>query len=184
MTRVTFGSGRRAVACAATILCATLVLAGVALATAANASPSGTWAWPVIGPVVRGFDPPSSAYGSGHRGIDIAAPLATTIVAPAAGTVRFAGKVGGYLFVSIDHGRGLESTYSWLSAVQVHRGDSVFEGAPIAKTGEGHPGSTVPHLHFGVKSTGTYVDPLSFLRPPSVADFIHLAPLRGMPPAP
>ena len=28
-----------------------------------------------IGPVLRGFDPPSTRYGAGHRGVDLAAPL-------------------------------------------------------------------------------------------------------------
>ncbi|HET7928822.1 MAG TPA: M23 family peptidase, partial [Actinomycetota bacterium] len=33
---------------------------------------AGTWAWPVQGPVIRGFDPPDTPFGAGHRGIDIA----------------------------------------------------------------------------------------------------------------
>src|SRR5437773_11008570 len=35
----------------------------------------GTYAWPVVGPVIRGFEPPPNPYGPGHRGIDIGAPL-------------------------------------------------------------------------------------------------------------
>jgi murein DD-endopeptidase MepM/ murein hydrolase activator NlpD len=141
--------------------------------------PSHSWAWPVRGPVIRPFDPPDSPYGAGHRGIDIAVPFGTTIVAPDPGTVSFAGRVGGELFVTIDHGGGLASTYSWLSAATVRKGDAVARGQPIGTTGVGHPGSTVPHLHFGVKLAGAYVDPMEFLGPLGVEDFIRLVPLAA-----
>lgn len=137
---------------------------------------TGSWAWPVEGPIVRGFDPPENPYGSGHRGIDIAAPVGTPIVAPEAGVVTFAGSVGGELFVTLDHGGGLRSSYSWLSATLVREGDLVPRGAAIGSTGIGHPGSTVPHLHFGVRLDDAYVDPLEYLGPAPVAALVHLAP--------
>jgi murein DD-endopeptidase MepM/ murein hydrolase activator NlpD len=137
----------------------------------------GTWLWPVVGPITRGFDPPDSPYGSGHRGIDIATDAGTIVIAPAAGTVTFAGPIGGYLFLTIDHGSGLASTYSWVSELLVHKGDAVTEGEQIARSGNGHPGDTIPSLHFGVKLNGAYVDPLLYLRAPSVTSFIRLAPL-------
>jgi murein DD-endopeptidase MepM/ murein hydrolase activator NlpD len=143
---------------------------------AATAAPGGDWTWPVMGPVIQTFDPPDTPYGSGHRGIDIAAAVGTTVVAPTDGTVTFAGPVGGYLFLTIDHGGGLSSTYSWLSAKLVRKGDGVLEGQPIALTGWGHPGAPVPHLHVGVKLDGAYVDPLSYLGPVSLATFVRLAP--------
>lgn len=138
---------------------------------------AGTWQWPVVGPVVRGFDPPETPFGAGHRGIDIAVPRGTPVLAPEAGTVSFAGKVGGQLFVTLDHGGGLSSTYSWVSAALVRRGDVVARGSPIALTGDGHPGSVIPHLHLGVRRDGEYLDPLSFLGPIGVSGFIRLAPL-------
>jgi murein DD-endopeptidase MepM/ murein hydrolase activator NlpD len=138
---------------------------------------SGDWVWPVVGPVIRGYDPPTSPYGSGHRGIDIAAPLATPVLAAEAGTVTFAGKVGGHLFVTVNHGGGLASTYSWLSELRVRKDDAVARGQVIALSGAGHPGISPSHLHFGVKLDGAYVDPLDYLSPGSVVDLIHLAPL-------
>jgi murein DD-endopeptidase MepM/ murein hydrolase activator NlpD len=147
-------------------------------APSGSASASGTWLWPATGAVLRGFDPPENPYGSGHRGIDIADPFGTPVIAPASGTVAFAGKVGGHLFVTLDHGGGLESTYSWLSEAMVHKGDVVTPGEVIALSGEGHPGSTLPsHLHFGVKLDGSYVDPLAYLSAGSVVDLIRLAPI-------
>jgi murein DD-endopeptidase MepM/ murein hydrolase activator NlpD len=138
---------------------------------------AGTWQWPVLGPVIGAFEPPETPFGAGHRGIDIAAPLGTLVVAPDAGVVAFAGKVGGELFVTLDHGAGVTSTYSWISAALVRKGDAVARGATIARTGRGHPGAATPHLHFGVRRDGAYLDPMAFLAPVSVSGFIRLAPL-------
>lgn len=148
-----------------------------AAAAAVPVPQAGSWSWPVTGPVIRGFDPPSNPYGAGHRGIDIAAPFGTAIRAPAASVVTFSGKVGGQLFITLDHGDGLSSTYSWLSSTAVRKGDHVSRGATIGSTGAGHPGSSVPHLHFGVKLGGEYVDPMSLLGPLSLVGLIRLAPL-------
>lgn len=137
----------------------------------------GSWAWPVTGPVIRGFDPPDSPYGAGHRGIDIAVAPGTPILAPEAGTVTFAGRVGGELFITIDHGGLLSSTYSWISSSAVRKGDIVTRGQPIGSTGSGHPGSTIPHLHIGAKLDGIYVDPLELLGPLGVQDLIRLVPI-------
>ena len=143
-----------------------------------EARAAGTWAWPVSGPVIRSFDAPQDPYGTGHRGIDIAAPAGTPVVAAERGTVTFAGSVAGQLFVSIAHAGDVVSTYSWLSATLVHRGDTVTRGQAIGRSGTGHPGSTEPeHLHLGVKLAGTYVDPLDYLSPRSLVGMIRLAPL-------
>ena len=145
----------------------------------APALPNGTWAWPVSGPVIRGFDPPDTPFGAGHRGIDIAVAPGTPILAPEAGTVSFAGRVGGELFVTIVHGGGLSSTYSWISVAAVRKGDVVSRGQTIGATGTGHPGAGIPHLHLGVKLDGGYVDPLQFLAPLGVQDLIRLVPIAN-----
>lgn len=147
-----------------------LLGAGGALAT-------GDWTWPVSGPVIRGFDPPDNPFGSGHRGIDVAAGLGTPVRAAAAGTVVFAGPVGGRLFVTIDHGAGLESTYSFLTSLSVRRGAVVSQGQSIGRSGSGHAGALVPHLHFGVRLQDLYVDPLTYLGPMEVWRYIRLAPI-------
>ncbi|MFI5393092.1 MAG: murein hydrolase activator EnvC family protein [Myxococcota bacterium] len=150
-----------------------LVISNAAL----PASAAGPWSWPVSGPVINGFDPPASPFGSGHRGIDIAAAAGTPVLAPAPGTITFAGPVAGHLFVTIDHGGGVESTYSWVSAIVVKKGDAVVAGTLIARSGTGHPSDVVPSLHMGVKLHDVYVDPLAYLSPMSVSGFIRLAPL-------
>ena len=158
-------------------------LAVVVLVTVPSAADAAVpWMWPVTGPIVRSYDPPDSPYGSGHRGIDIAAAIGTVVVAPDDGVVTFAGKVGGRLFLTIDHGGGVLSTCSWLTSVLVRKGDRVVRGQSVATTGWGHADLTTPHLHFGVRLDGDYVDPLAYLESPSVSALIRLAPLEA--PAP
>jgi murein DD-endopeptidase MepM/ murein hydrolase activator NlpD len=152
-----------------------LVLVAIALTGPQPASASGAWTWPVSGPLIRAFDPPASPYGSGHRGIDIAIRLGSPVLAPAPARVAFAGKVAGHLFVTLDHGGGLESTYSWLLSILVKKGDLVNASDVIATSGPGHPVDVIPNLHLGVKLHDVYVDPLDYLGPVSVSGYIRLA---------
>ena len=161
------------------LLALALFLSVMTVTPAVPALASGTWTWPVSGPVIRGFDPPGTPYGSGHRGIDIAAPTGTLVRAPAAGVITFAGNVGGRLFVTIDHGGGLLSTCSFLSSLLVHRGDVVVQGQDIARAGTGHAGDPMPNVHLGVRLAGQYVDPMDYLVPLSVVDLIRLAPIAA-----
>jgi murein DD-endopeptidase MepM/ murein hydrolase activator NlpD len=139
----------------------------------------GTYAWPVVGPVIRGFEEPTGPYGPGHRGIDIAAPFGTPMVAAQDGVVAFAGSVGGSLFISIDHPDGVRTTYSWVSSIAVHKGQQVNRGEVIGLTGNGHPDGDQPHLHFGARVGTTYIDPMLLLVRGDVSGLIHLAPLEG-----
>ena len=54
-----------------------------------------SWAWPVQGAVVQGFafDATRPYAGGQHRGVDIGAVAGTPVVAPASGTVTFAGTI-------------------------------------------------------------------------------------------
>ncbi|HEV2685979.1 MAG TPA: M23 family metallopeptidase, partial [Actinomycetota bacterium] len=117
---------------------------------------------PVAGPITRHFEPPPTPYAAGHRGIDFGAPVGTRVVAAAAGTVSFAGQVGGSLFVSVDHAGGLRTTYSFLSAILVKKGQAVVQGQPIATSGRGAAGEQ-PNLHFGLRSGADYLDPEPYL---------------------
>lgn len=150
----------------------------LALPAAAPANAAGDRSWPVVGPVIQGFDPPDTPFGSGHRGIDIAVALGSPVRAPAVGVVTFAGPVGGRLFLTIDHGGGLESRYSFLDALVARRGDAVSTGQVVARSGTGHAGDVVPNLHFAVLLDDVYVDPLDYLGPIEVWRFIRLGPLH------
>ncbi len=158
-----------------TVIAGALVV--LSLLAAAPARANGSWTWPVTGAVIGGFDPPGTPFGAGHRGIDVAAATGSLVRAPAAGVITFAGSVGGRLFVTIDHGGGLLSTCSFLSAILVHEGDVVIQGQSIALSGSGHVGDVIPNVHVGVRLNGAYVDPLLYLTAVDVADLIRLAPI-------
>jgi len=152
------------------------VVAGRVPAGAATMAP---YIRPVVGPIVRHFEPPPTPYAAGHRGIDLAVPVGTTVVAANDGTVAFAGQVGGLLFVSIDHADGLRTTYSYLSAVLVKKGQVVARGQAVARSGTGDPGGTQPVLHLGVKRGEEYLDP-----EPMLLDGLRREPWRAIRLAP
>jgi murein DD-endopeptidase MepM/ murein hydrolase activator NlpD len=149
------------------------------IATPVGAAPRfGTYAWPVRGPVLRSFEPPETAFGAGHRGIDIGASMGTPVVAAHDGVVAFAGAVAGSRYVSIDHPDGVRTTYSWLGAIEVRRGDRVDRGEVIASSGAGHPGVDPAHLHLGARIGDRYIDPMLLLDRGSLVGLVRLAPLE------
>ncbi|HUS27090.1 MAG TPA: M23 family metallopeptidase [Kofleriaceae bacterium] len=95
-----------------------------------------------------------------HLGVDYAAPVGTPVWAAASGTVTHAGPAGGAgNLVMIRHDNGIETAYMHLSKFA-----SIKVGQRIeAKTVIGYVGttglSTGPHLHFGVKKNGVFIDP-------------------------
>jgi murein DD-endopeptidase MepM/ murein hydrolase activator NlpD len=100
-----------------------------------------------------------------HRGLDIAAPTGSTIVAARSGTVTFAGwSDRGYgNLVKVRHAGGAETWYAHASRILVRVGQSVSQGDPIALVGSTGL-STGPHLHLELHVGGIAIDPLGELR--------------------
>ena len=142
-----------------------VVAAGVLGAVVAGLVSLPAWALsgvpPLAGPVVRRFDPPDQDWLAGHRGVDLLGPPGATVVAAAAGTITFAGQVGGKGVVVVGHGE-LRTTYEPVSAL-VKVGSDVSAGQAIGTLNDGHacPGGAC--LHWGLKRGDTYLDPLSLL---------------------
>ncbi len=98
-----------------------------------------------------------------HRGVDLAAPKGTNIVAPAAGRVRSVGWRFGYgLTVELEHSGDVITRYAHCRTALVHAGDRVAAGQAIATVGESGL-TTGPHVHFEVLVHGSQVDPVRFL---------------------
>ena len=116
--------------------------------------------WPCDGVVVSGF---GMRWGRMHEGIDINCPYGAPNRAAAAGTVIYAGWLGGYgNLVVVDHGNGLSTAYAHASAILVSVGQTVSQGETVSLVGAtGHV--TGPHLHFEVRINGVAVDPLLYL---------------------
>ncbi|MBA3395198.1 MAG: M23 family metallopeptidase [Deltaproteobacteria bacterium] len=96
-----------------------------------------------------------------HLGIDYAAPTGTPVWAAANGTISHRAPSGGAgNLVMIRHDGGIETAYMHLS--KFADGQKVGQRV-AAKTVIGYVGttglSTGPHLHFGVRQNGAYIDP-------------------------
>jgi hypothetical protein len=148
-------------------------------------APAAGWRWPLPGRprVVRAFDPPLSRYGPGHRGVDLAAPPGTPVLAAGAGVVAFAGILAGRGVLSILHAGGLRTTYEPVQAT-LAVGARVAAGAVVGRLVAGHPGCPVAAcLHWGLRRGKDYLDPLDLLRRGPIrllplADPVTQAPAR------
>ncbi len=100
-----------------------------------------------------GIQPKTGEVGF-HGGVDLTAPVGTSVLAVAPGTVAFAGRQGTYgNMVVINHQEGLQTRYAQLGSIKVKTGQRVQQGQAIATVGtSGQPSSAQPHLHFEVRS--------------------------------
>ena len=139
----------------------------------------------VFGPSSLGLEPAAVVdgvhYAHYHTGLDLAAPLGTTVRAAAAGVVTLAGRqADGAVDVMIRHADGSETLYGHLQAdLAVRKGDLVDAGQTIGAVGLTGM-TTGPHLHFELRVNGTAIDPAPALasgRLPGVA------PAAGVDPA-
>jgi murein DD-endopeptidase MepM/ murein hydrolase activator NlpD len=109
----------------------------------------------------------------GHFGTDFACPVGTPVWAAADGVITQRGLAGGAgNMITIRHNNGLVTLYMHLSKFTsgFSVGDHVAAKTVIAYSGNTGL-STGPHLHFGVKQNGSYVDfqSLKPTRAPGVA---------------
>ncbi len=120
---------------------------------------------PVPGGVVRRFEAPTTAFGAGHRGADLAAADGDPIRAAADGTVTFAGVVAGVRWVSVAHADGVLTSYGPVGRLVVAKGEQVARGALLGALAPGGHGDGAADrgLHWGARRDGRYVDPLSLL---------------------
>jgi murein DD-endopeptidase MepM/ murein hydrolase activator NlpD len=123
--------------------------------------------------VLRGFEPPPSPYGPGHRGVDLAVTPGQPVRAAGAGVVSFAGSVAGRGVVVIAHADGVSTEYEPV-VPSVTAGAAVAAGAVIGRVTGTHDGCPPDGcLHWGARRHGSYFDPLTLLR--------RLGPVRLLP---
>ncbi|MEG3978127.1 peptidoglycan DD-metalloendopeptidase family protein [Microcoleus sp. herbarium8] len=118
--------------------------------------------WPAKGVLTSGY---GWRWGRMHKGIDIAGPIGTPIMAADNGVVTYAQwNDGGYGYlVEITHADGSETVYAHNSRILVQKGQTVAQGEQISEMGS-TGFSTGPHLHFEVHPAGQgAVNPMAFL---------------------
>jgi murein DD-endopeptidase MepM/ murein hydrolase activator NlpD len=130
---------------------------------------TGSFLVPVIGPITSGYGVFSFYQGIAqgwHHGVDIAAPEGQVVSAANAGIIRLAEMLPlSGITVVVDHGMGILTYYMHMSAVDVVSGQRVGKGDLVGRVGSTGL-ATGPHLHWGVRVNGIYVDPLRW--PPDV----------------
>ena len=117
--------------------------------------------WPAQGVLTSGY---GWRWGRLHRGIDIAAPVGTPIVAAASGEVISAGWHSGYgNLIKLEHLDGSVTLYAHNHRNLVSHGQKVNQGEQIAEMGSTGR-STGSHLHFEIHSRNQEViNPLALL---------------------
>lgn len=145
---------------------------GFALGTSSKVVNQGGFIWPV-----PGFSRISSNFydtegrRSMHGAIDIAgspgrAIYGANVVASGSGTViKVTHSNAGYgNNIVVDHGNGMSTRYSHLSAIAVSNGQKVSRGQVIGQVGS-TGFSTGPHLDFTFMVNGIKQNPLSYVKP-------------------
>lgn len=157
----------------------TLAAFADSIALGESDAPPDTWAMPVFGQVLRGFDEADAA-GVRRPGWLVASAAEALVTAPTAATVRFAGEVAGSGSVIIlETSPGELVILSGYAQSFVQRGQIVNLGEPIALMGGGRPPEQEnlnessllggqpgdETLYIEIRQGQAPVDPAAFLRP-------------------
>lgn len=112
-------------------------------------------------PAMKGV---SQGYWSEHPGIDITAPLGSSIYPVKKGVVVEV-SISKYNYgrsVVVDHGDGLVSRYAHMGKITVDAGDEVSPKTVLGEVGvTGH--TTGPHVHLEIRRNGVALNPLAYL---------------------
>jgi len=99
-----------------------------------------------------------------HKGVDLAAPRGTPVMACADGTVTDRGSDAVYgNYVILRHDGNRESLYGHLQSIKIELHDQVKSGTILGTVGSTGQ-STGPHLHFELHENGVPKNPAGFIK--------------------
>lgn len=114
----------------------------------------------------RGYrnDPFDPSVRESHLGVDITAPKGSPVIAPADGTVIFAGQYAGYgNIIVLDHKFGFTTRYAHLQRMDVRVGQRISRYDVIGYVGTSGR-TTGPHLHYEVWQNNRCLNPTKFFQ--------------------
>ena len=134
---------------------------GAGAPAAAPARRTGQFVWPASGNLVKSFG--EQGHG-GRKGIEIAVPLASPILASAAGKVIYSGDgIQGYgHLIILNHDDGFFTVYGFNQKNLVAVGTFVSQGQKIALAGT-PPGQDQGRLHFEIRRGKEALNPTNYL---------------------
>lgn len=98
-----------------------------------------------------------------HKGMDLAVPIGTEVLAAQSGIVRTVGKGSASgLYIVLDHGSDIRTTYMHLDRIDVRKGQRIERGQPIGLSGDTGR-VTGAHLHFELQVRGEPMNPAPLL---------------------
>ena len=123
---------------------------------------SAKFLWPVSGKVISSFG--VTGKGRKNDGINISAPLGTSVKAGDKGVIAYAGNglKGFGNLILIKHSDGYITAYAHTDKILVKKGQSVARGEKIATVGK-TGGVSAPQLHFEVRAGKKAVNPKNYL---------------------
>lgn len=121
----------------------------------------GTFVWPVRGQLVTEF---GTTAGKSSKGIEIAVPHGTPVIASAAGKVIYSGNgIRGYgNLIILEHAENFFTVYGYNAKNLVAVDNFVGQGDRIALSGAPSGGKS-PRLHFEIRKGKTAANPIFYL---------------------
>lgn len=119
--------------------------------------------------VTAAFAPPTTPWGAGHRGVDLAGNTDQPVASLSSGRIGFSGSIGGKAVVTVHLEDGRRVTYEPVIS-ELREGDAVRPGQIIGllAAAGGHCGGRAGCLHIGLLRGAEYLDPLTLLAPRAV----------------
>lgn len=103
---------------------------------------------------------PILGYSRAHNGVDYHAASGAPVASVAPGVVTMAGwSNGGGRTVKVRHPNGYDTEYLHLSSIATRAGARISQGELVGRVGSTGL-ATGPHLHYGLKKGGRYVNPV------------------------